>query len=175
MAEGSLNKSKQTAKTDGRRTASMVILGFEIHPELWRYIKFSLAGLAGVPVNLTTLFLLTEYVHLYYALSAVAGFLVAGLVIFAIQTKWTFNDVRRKDRLVGVSLSKFYAIRLLGELIYMGLLILLTEKLGLWYMLSAVVAICLAFPVRYTLDNWWIWGRKFWQHIKVKREAAIEQ
>jgi len=153
----------------------MVILGFEIHPELWRYIKFSLAGLAGVPVNLTTLFLLTEYVHLHYILSAVAGFLVAGLVIFAIQTKWTFNDVRRKDRLVGVSLSKFYAIRLLSELIYMGLLILLTEKLGLWYMLSAVVAICLAFPVRYTLDNWWIWGRKFWQHIRTKREVAIEQ
>ena len=142
-------------------------LGFEIevHPELMRYVKFSLAGLIGVPINFATLYLLTEAVGLHYLISATIGFMLTGAVIFVVQTRWTFGDTKRKDRTVTISLGKFLATRGLSELIYLGLLALFTERLGLWYILSAAIAMCLAFPIKYVIDSWWIWNRKVWHPL----------
>lgn len=135
----------------------------DIHPELLRYLKFSLAGFIGVPVNFAALYLLTEVAGLHYIASAAIGFLFAGMVIFIVQTKWTFRDTARKDKAIATSYGKFMIVRGLGELIYLGILVLLTEKLGLWYMLSAAIAMVLAFPVKYVIDSWWVWNRKVWK------------
>lgn len=136
---------------------------FDIHPELWRYLKFSFAGLTGVPVNLIALYVLTETAHVHYIISAAIGFLLAGVVIFVIQTKWTFGDTKRKDKAIATSCGKFLTVRGLGELIYLGFLVLFTEKLGMWYILSAAIAMALAFPIKYVIDSWWIWNRKVWK------------
>ena len=54
---------------------------------------------------------------------------------------------------------RFLLVGGLGTLIYLGILLLLTEAAGLWYLLSAVVGIFVATVWNFTMNNYWVFSK----------------
>lgn len=58
---------------------------------LQRLLKFNLASLAGMGINMGTLWLLTEVAGIYYLLSQLCGIAVAALWNYSLSTWWTWR------------------------------------------------------------------------------------
>jgi len=100
------------------------------------YIKYVISGCTGAFVNLATLFILTEFAHVYYLLSAIIAFFVSLAVGFNLQKRWTFRDDNKK---VFKQATLYFVITSANLLINMALLYFLVERLDVWYMLAQVI------------------------------------
>lgn len=56
-----------------------------------QFIRFSLVGLFGVSVNYGTFYFLYKISSVYYVFSSLAGYFLAGIIIFFMNRRWTFN------------------------------------------------------------------------------------
>jgi len=126
--------------------------------ELWRFLKFCLVGLSGVFVNMGLLWVLTEVAGLFYLLSAAISIETSIISNFILNNYFTFSDRRSSgvksffNRLV-----KFNLVSLVGLGINMGVLWLLTEVFGLYYLLSNLCGIAVATLWNYLVNTWWTW------------------
>jgi len=120
----------------------------------FRFIKFSLVGLSGILVNLAFLFLLTEVVGFSYIWSAIFASVISITNNYTWNYLWTFRDKK-----TGLIQGWFQYLIMAGiaSWLYLLLLILLTETLGIWYMLSATIAILVTFVLRYFVASRYIW------------------
>ncbi|MEN8614647.1 glycosyltransferase family 2 protein [Dehalogenimonas sp. THU2] len=127
--------------------------------EAARIIKFMSVGATGAVVNLSLLALLTDNE------APLVELLVSGALAFEAAVIWNFilNDhftFRDRHRSVGGffgRLWRFNVISLGGLGIYLGTLALLTETLGLFYIVSAAIGIVAAFGWNFLVNNWWTW------------------
>lgn len=100
--------------------------------------KYLVSGGSAAVVSLGTLYLLTEYAHFHYLLSAVLSFIVAFFVSFLLQKFWTFQNKGRED--MHVQLAAFLLVSL-GNLALNTLLIYtFVEVFHLWYLLAALIS-----------------------------------
>jgi dolichol-phosphate mannosyltransferase len=126
--------------------------------ELTRFVKFCLVGASGVLVNMGLLWLLTEFAGLFYLLSAAISIESSILSNFMLNDAFTFPDRRSK----GVKnllrrLLKFNTVSLAGLGMNMAVLWLLTDILGVYYLLSNLCGIALATLWNYIVNFWWTW------------------
>ena len=126
--------------------------------ELLRFVKFCLVGLSGVLVNVGLLWLLTEFAGLFYLVSAAISIETSIISNFALNDYFTFSD----RRLPGVKsflgrLLKFNLVSLAGLAINMGVLGLLTQIFGIYYLLSNLCGIAVAILWNYLVNTWWTW------------------
>ena len=126
--------------------------------ELLRFVKFCLVGLSGVLVNVGLLWLLTEFAGLFYLASAAISIETSIISNFALNDYFTFSD----RRLPGVKsflgrLLKFNLVSLAGLAINMGVLGLLTQVFGIYYLLSNLCGIAVAILWNYLVNTWWTW------------------
>ena len=76
---------------------------------------------------------------------------------FILNDRFTFGDRRRvAGRFIG-RLLRFNTTSLGGFVIYLGILALLTEVLGLHYILSAAIGILAAFGWNFLVNSAWTW------------------
>jgi len=114
--------------------------------------------LSGVLVNMGLLWLLTELAGLFYLLSAAISIETSIISNFIFNNYFTFRDRRSSgvksffNRLV-----KFNLVSLAGLGINMGVLWLLTEVFGLYYLLSNLCGIVVATLWNYLVNTWWTW------------------
>jgi putative flippase GtrA len=94
----------------------------EQYPSLMRIMRFVLSGGTATLVNLITLFVLTQYLGIWYLYSSIMAFGASFFVSFSLQKFWTFGENSR-DRMqaqaalfLGVML---FALSLNTVLIYM--------------------------------------------------------
>lgn len=121
-----------------------------------KFLKFSIVGLVGVGVNEGMIFLLTEHLKIYYAISGIISFEIALLNNFFLNDLWTFkNDKVSTSRLI--RLLKFHISRILSFIVTVSMLILLTEFLNLHYLLSNLIAIGLGTLINYITSDLWVW------------------
>ncbi len=126
--------------------------------ELARFIKFCLVGISGVGVNMGLLWLLTELGGLFYLLSAAISIETSIITNFLLNNYFTFADRRQPGKKSLLNrLLKFNLVSLAGLGINMAILLLLTEGLGLFYMVSNIVGIAAATLWNYLVNNWWTW------------------
>jgi len=126
--------------------------------ETERFIKYCMVGLSGVLVNMGLLALLTEGLGLFYAVSAIVAIEASILNNFTWNELWTFRDRRIS---VPVSIMaralKFNLISLIGLGINIGILLLLTEVAGMYYIISELFGIIAATLFNFMLNKWWTW------------------
>ena len=94
-------------------------------------VRFCIAGAAGVITYYLTLYCLTEYLGVWYVVSAVIGFILNTGLNFTLQKFWTFQNkethmVRRQIILYIVMTISF----LVGNTL---LLYLMVQYLHMWY------------------------------------------
>jgi putative flippase GtrA len=137
------------------------------------YLQYSLVGAIGVVINFTALYLLTDKVHLWYLVSAMIAIILASTNNFILNYIWTFKD--RKKNITNIYLGWFKFLLSIGltEGLYLGLMYVFTSKMGLHYMLSAFLALCLTTVIRYVTAEKWIWGKG--KSDKVNEQANTEK
>jgi len=103
---------------------------------LYRLGKYLVSGAGATVVNLGSLFILTEYAHVYYLYSAIIAFLIAFGFSFILQKFWTFDAGGRGN--AKLQLGLFLAISLINLGLTELLLYLLVSILHVWYFGAAV-------------------------------------
>ena len=126
--------------------------------ELLRFAKFCLVGLIGILVNIGLLWLLTEFAGLFYLLSAAISIESSIISNFVLNDYLTFPDRRLPGTKSFLSrLLKFNLVCIVGLGVNMGVLWLLTEVFGIYYLVSELGGIVVATLWNYLFNTWWTW------------------
>lgn len=138
--------------------SALITRSGHVYSEWMRLIKFSLVGLSGIVVNMGLLYLLTEYAGIYYLVSAVVAIELSILNNFILNDIWTFSSRRLIHRYSWIKrLFAFHIIAAGGLLINLGVLYLLTEYSGIYYMIANLAGILVAFLWNFILNRHLTW------------------
>lgn len=127
------------------------------HAEIKRGITFVCVGLTGVIVNLTTLYILTEWLNLIYVISGILGVEVSILSNFMFHEEFTFKDILPRKQSWVARFITYHVTSFLGAGINTLTLIILTMFVGWWYMVSAAIGIMLAFIWNFATNRGIVW------------------
>lgn len=125
--------------------------------EKFKWLRFCVVGALGAVVHFSTLYGLTDGLGLWYVLSAIVAVVVAASHNYCWHHIWTFSDRQAGRKTFGVRWGKYLATSALADGMYMGLLVLMTEWMGWWYMLSAAIAVLLSTALRWGISLVWVW------------------
>lgn len=101
-------------------------------------VRYFISGGSSFGTNIIVLYLLTEYLKVYYLVSAVLSFLIAFVVSFFMMKHWTFQDVSTDG--VHKQMSAYLGVALMNLLLNTALVYLFVEYMGIWYIFSQVAA-----------------------------------
>ena len=106
------------------------------------FLKFAIVGGIGTIVNISILYLLTEKIGVYYIFSAIISFIIAMTSNFILNKVWTFKEnIKLK---VGKKYLQFSLVSVVALSINLFFLYTFTEFLGIYYIISQVLAIGIA-------------------------------
>jgi dolichol-phosphate mannosyltransferase len=127
----------------------------------WKIIaKFAFVGATGAIINLSILWFFTKFGSLYYIFSAIIAIEASIFSNFYLNSKITFN-YEFFDRLeIVLAIFRYHLASLLGILVNISTLIILTEFFKIFYLVSEVAAIFLAFGLNYLISINFVWHRK---------------
>ena len=109
-----------------------------LYPSPMRIARFCISGGIATLVNLSTLFLLTHFLSVWYVFSSIVAFLLAFCVSFSLQKLWTFKDASR-DHLYAQALT-FLTIVLVGLGINTTLVFVLVEYGSVHYLVAQLIS-----------------------------------
>ena len=124
-----------------------------------RLIKFSIVGVIGAGINTWFLWLFTDVGGLYYLYSAVIAIEIAIILQFLMNDRWTFKE--QKTTHVEQFMKRIIKSNIWrsgGLAVNIGVLYVLTEHAGVYYLLSNIVGIVCAFLLNYLFESRLTWG-----------------
>ena len=112
----------------------------DVKIQFFRYLF--VGGFAAV-VNIGSLFVLKEFLHIYYIIANVIGF-VLGLITNYILSKWlVFAKEKSMNNIV--EFIVYTIIGVIGLILDTFFLFLFTDKMGIYYMISKIISTGLVF------------------------------
>lgn len=105
--------------------------------------RYTLVGGVAFIVDFGFLFILTEYMDCHYLMSATLSFLMGLLVNYLVSTRWVFRESKISNRKVEFIL--FGLIGLMGLGLNNLFIYLLTDLMGVYYMVSKLVTAVLVY------------------------------
>lgn len=148
------NREKGESKLSGSVIGQFIEQLIRLYLYKFRMLKFTLVGLSGVAVNLGMLVLLAEILSMNYLTAASIAFVASVTNNYTWNYLWTFRD-KKTGQYSGW--LKYLIMAGVTYIAYIGAMAIFTEWLGIWYILSASVAIVLTFLMRYTIASNYIW------------------
>lgn len=121
-----------------------------------RFIKFACVGGSGVGVHFGVLYGLTTAGLIYWA-SAIIAIAIAMTYNYTLNNWWTFKDARKRGKDYFKGLWKYAMVSFIGDGMYLGSMILLTEKAHLYYLLSAAISMGVIMILRYIIIRRFVW------------------
>jgi len=122
--------------------------------------KFAVVGLIGLAITEILLFVLTDFFGIFYILSDLMALEVSVVNNFLIHERWTFGDREKKDSRIR-RLIKYNLISLTGMVINAIFLFAFTEFLGIYYLISNILAAFIVFNWNYFVNI-----KKTWKYSK---------
>ena len=122
--------------------------------EYKRLLKFCVIGASGVIVNEGLLWLLTEFVGLFYLISSIFSIEASILSNFILNDIWTFRKERKGiffKRLLKFNVARIFALGINFAILF-GL-----TSIGLHYLVSNLIGIAIATIFTYLSSLWWVW------------------
>lgn len=125
---------------------------------LHKYTKFAVVGALGAVVNTVLLYVFTDLFGLYYLLSGFLSIEAAIITMFFLNNSFTFENVKTGFRQIidGIIVSNI--VRSVGILAQLAFLYILTDYLGVYYLLSNIVAIFLSSILTFIGENRYNWN-----------------
>jgi dolichol-phosphate mannosyltransferase len=112
-----------------------------------QFTKFAIAGIIFAVVNVLILYVLTDFLGIYYIISSIIAFFLGSTGNFLLNKKWTFNERMRHD--LSRKYIKAMSVNISAVVITIALLFILTEYLDVYYLLSQTIAMVVAFFVNF--------------------------
>ncbi len=104
----------------------------------FRVVRYFLCGITAAAANIGSLYVFTDVVGIWYLYSSVLSFLLSLLISFTLQKFVVFKDMKT-DRMHR-QFSKFFVAAVLGVTTNTILMFVCVEFLGIWYIVSQVIA-----------------------------------
>ena len=101
------------------------------------YVFF--AGIASV-VDVSILFVLTEYAGFHYLISSALSYLAGMITNYSLNKFLTFKNY---DKRIARQFSLFVMVALVGLALNQLFLYIMVEHFGMWYILAKLISICL--------------------------------
>lgn len=117
---------------------------------------YGVVGVTGVGVNMAVLYLLVQGAGLHHLVAAAIASEASILSNFLLNDRWTFRDVNSTLSWPR-RLLHYNAITLGGTALSLGVLALLTDLLGIYYLLANLFAIGAATVANYVLNSRFTW------------------
>jgi len=108
---------------------------------LEQYFKFGVIGVVGAIINTILLYAFTEYLGMYYMLSAFLSIEAAIISMFFLNNKFTFKPLKKGFEQIIKGLIRSNIIRSVGIIVQLGILYSLTEYFGINYLVSNLAGI----------------------------------
>ena len=124
---------------------------------LKRSVRYTLGSGFATLLDLGTLYFLTDDLGLPYFRSTLWGFCLASIFSFFFHTYVTFYRTKKNH---AVQLTKFFVFQLIGQGIYVALLRIGVERLGVYYMYAAVGAKFLVFLRQFFVSRYIVFNDK---------------
>lgn len=122
--------------------------------------KFASVGASGAIINLSILWLLTDFGHFFYFISALIAIEISIIWNFALNTKLTFDYKFKNNGTLIDSVVRYHLTSFVGLIINLFTLYSLTELFKFHYIISETIAILLAFGLNYALSINYVWCKK---------------
>lgn len=119
-----------------------------------RVIKFSIVGGIGVLVNMSVLYILTEYFHVVYLISSLFAIELSIITNFLLNDYWTWGE-RKKKKLYQRLIQYHITAGITAFLANWLLLIFLTEVLDIYYLISNLIGIGVGMLSNFILNDIW--------------------
>jgi dolichol-phosphate mannosyltransferase len=118
---------------------------------------FGVVGLSGIVVNSAALAILTEGFGVDLALAAIIASFISTFSNFVLTQLFVF---RGRDSRHGILFRYvvFSAVNIATLFVRVPLLLVLTNTLGIYYLVSNLIAIGVTFGIRYLVSDYWIWA-----------------
>ncbi len=100
-------------------------------------VRFCFGGIIGVTSAYIILYVLTEYIGLWYLCSSIIAYIINQLVNFVIQKFWTFRNKDSKE--VPKQLSLYLGIAFIYFLINTIMMYILTDYCHFYYIVSQII------------------------------------
>ncbi|PIN90615.1 GtrA family protein [Candidatus Pacearchaeota archaeon CG10_big_fil_rev_8_21_14_0_10_32_14] len=118
-----------------------------------QFIMFCFIGVINTLINLIVLYSATEFLGIYYLISAVIAFLFAVTNSFILNSLFTFKSSLSKR--TSKRYTKFIVVSIIALIINLSLLYFLTEFFRIWYILSQVIAIAISLWINFVGNKYW--------------------
>lgn len=119
-------------------------------------LKFAAVGISGIAVNMGFLWVFTEFAGLNYKISSPFAVELSIIWNFFLNNYWTFIGTKNKSGFFK-RIGKFHLTAMLGFAINYFILVLLTEKFAVHYLISNLIGIFIAFFWNYFINVKWTW------------------
>ncbi len=106
--------------------------------EIQRFISYIFFAGIGTLADISILFILTEFMGIYYFLSSIVSYTCGGVLHYFLNKRYTFKN---KSKKILKQMSLFFFISFIGLFLNQLILYLLVEFVGLWYMAAKFVSI----------------------------------
>ncbi len=103
-----------------------------------KYLFFSVVATIG---DIVLLYVLTDFFYVYYLLSSIISYCFGIIINFSGQKRYTFKN---KGRTLPQFIS-FVIISLIGLALNIGILKLLVDVFGVWYIYAKIISIAIVF------------------------------
>jgi len=129
------------------------------YTEFSRMVRFMAVGISGVLVNVGVLYFLTEGLGIFFLFSSIISIEASIISNFLLNDSWTFGDIDDKKYNRISRFERFQAVSVAGVLINISTLYILTTWFGIYYLLSNLIGIALAFAWNFLVNRRYTWRK----------------
>jgi len=122
-----------------------------------QFFKFAFVGTVGTLITIFILYALTEWAGIYYIISSAFAFIIAMTHNFILNKIWTFKEslsLNLKRKYI-----QFSFVSVIALFVNISFLYLFTEFFRIYYIISQVLAIGVAFIINFSGNKLWTFNK----------------
>jgi dolichol-phosphate mannosyltransferase len=119
----------------------------------FQFVMYNFIGLIAGILNIALLYYLTEFGGIYYIYSAIISLFLVNALKFFMNKSWTFKE--KLKRHCWKEFVKFMLVGLLTIIMNIIVLYILTDFIGIYYIISQLIAIMFNGIVGFYLNETW--------------------
>ncbi|MEI7473421.1 MAG: GtrA family protein [bacterium] len=104
---------------------------------LSQYYRYIIAGFLVVAIDFVILAFLTDFIHVYYLISACCAYIFASVIHYFISTNYIFDESSIKNKYHEFLI--FFGLGAIGLILFEILMYLFTDYLGIYYLASKII------------------------------------
>lgn len=113
------------------------------------FVRYAFASGLALVVDVSILYIFTEWLDIHYLISATAGFCLGAIVAYFLSIHWAFSHRSIEDQKSEFTI--FVSIGMIGLIINNVLIWSLTDLLGFHYLQSKIFTTGVVFLFNYTM------------------------